>query len=92
MKIPVLVILFMLSVVFVGYYYRTLKSQKAALKTQTVDPAAVTATLRDKVLRGSPGDFGLKLDPSQSPVWGALMELGYPEGVVTLVGLSDGSQ
>ena len=45
--------------------------------------------LRNMVLTTKPETVGLK--PSAGEVWGILMETGYPEAVVTLVALADGT-
>jgi len=45
--------------------------------------------LRNMVLTTKPGTLGLK--PSAGEVWGILMETGYPEAVVSLVALADGT-
>lgn len=54
-------------------------------------PAPVYARLRGQILNLSPAEIGL-LPTEQSPsVWGVLMELGYPNGVATLVCLAEGT-
>jgi hypothetical protein len=50
-----------------------------------------SAELRARVLRGKPSDFGLPQPPAATPVWAILMETAFPEGVFTLVSVSDGS-
>ncbi|MFZ5861871.1 MAG: hypothetical protein ACOYXR_03365 [Nitrospirota bacterium] len=45
--------------------------------------------LRNMVLTTKPEAVGLK--PAASEVWGILMETGYPEAVVSLVALADGT-
>lgn len=47
------------------------------------------AGLRNMVLTTKPEAVGLK--PNAGEVWGILMETGYPEAVVTLVALADGT-
>jgi len=55
-----------------------------------LDPIAVTELLRSGVLAVRPAEIGLT--PAECPkVWGLLLELGYPEVVVSLVALADGS-
>lgn len=55
-----------------------------------LDPARMTALLRDSVLTIGPEDMGLS--PTDCPqVWGVMMELGEPEVVVSLAALVDGS-
>jgi len=45
--------------------------------------------LRNMVLTTKPEAVGLK--PSASEIWGIVMETGYPEAVVSLVALADGT-
>lgn len=49
------------------------------------------AKLRAMVLHLDPADVGLSRDPSATPVWGAVMDTGYPNGTATLVCLRDGT-
>jgi hypothetical protein len=51
--------------------------------------AEVYAGLRKMVFDVKPADLGLKL--SGNDLWGVVMETGYPNGVVTLVALADGT-
>jgi len=46
--------------------------------------------LRQQVLSLDPATIGLA-SPSSNPVWGVVMETGYPEAVATLVTLGDGT-
>ena len=55
-----------------------------------LEPAAVTALLRNNVFNLKVEDIGLTLAKCPQ-VWGVMMELGYPEVVVSLVALADGS-
>jgi len=50
------------------------------------DPAFVS--LRDRVFSLTAGDLGV---PDSTPVLAVLMEMGFPEAVVTLVSVVDGS-
>jgi len=52
--------------------------------------AEVYQGLREQVFSAKPADLGLK-PTSAGSVWGLVMETGYPEAVVTLVTLSDGT-
>ena len=47
--------------------------------------------LRRQVLALDPTTVGLHPSPEHPRVWGALMEIGYPEGVATFVMLADGT-
>ena len=53
--------------------------------------AEVYADLRKMVLETKPTDIGLKPSDAQMTVLGLLMETGYPEAVVTLVAIADGT-
>lgn len=48
------------------------------------------SSLRHLVLSTTPDKVGIKLK-KPSEVWGVLIETGYPEGVVTLVAIADGT-
>jgi len=56
----------------------------------SLEPAAITAMLRNNVFKLKVEDIGLTHDKSPL-VWGAMMELGYPDLVISLVVLADGS-
>jgi hypothetical protein len=47
--------------------------------------------LRERILTTVPGDVGIVQSPALPNVWGVLMELGYPQAIVTLVALADGT-
>ena len=55
------------------------------------DPESIYVELRDQVLTVDPAAVGLAPSPDHPNVWGVLMDLGYPEGTATVVGLSDGT-
>jgi len=55
-----------------------------------LDPIVVTELLRSGVLAIKPAEIGLTLEECPK-IWGVLLELGYPEVVVSLVALIDGS-
>ena len=55
-----------------------------------LEPAAIAALLRNNVFNLKVEDIGLTLDKCPA-VWGVMMELGYPELVISLVVLADGS-
>jgi hypothetical protein len=53
--------------------------------------ADVYAGLREQILRLDPATAGMSQRPGGAIVWGALMEMGYPNGVATIVALADGT-
>jgi hypothetical protein len=56
----------------------------------TLEPAAITAMLRNNVFNLKIEDIGLT--HAKSPlVWGVMMELGYPDLTISLVAMADGS-
>jgi hypothetical protein len=55
-----------------------------------LEPATVAALLRNNVFNLKIEDIGLTQQKSPA-VWGVMMELGYPEVVVSLTVLADGS-
>jgi len=55
------------------------------------DPAAATRALREQALTVDAAALGLAPTPRLPHVWGALMETGFAEGVVTLVTFADGT-
>ena len=55
------------------------------------DNAALFAALRDQILNLNPAAVGLAAAVTGRPLWGALLELGYPAGTATLVCLADGT-
>jgi hypothetical protein len=57
----------------------------------TAEPAEIYANLRNQVFKIKPKEIGI-LQTGETPnVWGVLMETGYPEAVITLVSLADGT-
>jgi hypothetical protein len=54
-------------------------------------PADVYIGLRDKILSLAPNEVGFQPSLELPNVWGVLMETGYPEAIVTLVSLADGT-
>lgn len=52
-------------------------------------PEEVYQGLRARALSTNPLDIGLKPGEGAPPVWGALMELGYPKAVATILSLAD---
>jgi hypothetical protein len=57
----------------------------------TAAPAEIFAKLRNKILKLDPIEVGVLQTRETPNVWGVLMETGYPEAVVTLVSLADGT-
>ena len=55
------------------------------------DPAETMRQLRDLALRVSPSDLDVVPTDERPNVWGAVMELGYPTGIATLVSLAEGT-
>lgn len=56
-----------------------------------LDPVAVMRRLRDHALRATAEELDLVPTESRPRVWGALMELGYPTGIATLMTLAEGT-
>ena len=56
-----------------------------------VEPAEVYNGLRNQILSLKPSDAGIEPSSEMPNVWGVLMETGYPQAVVTLVSLADGT-
>ena len=55
------------------------------------EPARVIKALRGKVLSLYSQKIGLSQSNDSTCIWGVLMETGYPEGLMTLVVLADGT-
>jgi hypothetical protein len=47
--------------------------------------------LRGQFLRANPSDFGLKPTSALPRVWGALVDMGLPNGVASLLSIADGT-
>ena len=54
-------------------------------------PTDVYVGLRSQLLTLDPASVGLQPSSELPTVWGALMEMGYPEGTATIVALADGT-
>jgi hypothetical protein len=54
------------------------------------DEVALYQELRSQVLQASASELQIDL-PAADAAWGILMETGYPEGTVTVVGIRDGN-
>lgn len=57
----------------------------------TATPVEVYNGLRNKILNIKPGEAGFEPSKEVPEIWGVLMETGYPEAIVTLVSLADGT-
>lgn len=55
------------------------------------NPADVIRRLREQAFRISAVDLALTPTPSRPHVWGAIMELGYPTGIATLLTFAEGT-
>lgn len=54
-------------------------------------PADVYVGLRSQLLTLDPASVGLQPSADLPTMWGALMEMGFPEGAATIVSLADGT-
>ena len=54
-------------------------------------PADVYVGLRSQLLTLDPASVGLQPSDDLPTLWGALMEMGFPEGAATIVSLVDGT-
>jgi hypothetical protein len=59
--------------------------------TPVPEPVQVIQNLRNMALTLSPDQIGIAQSPEYPHVWGVLMETGYPQVLVTLVSLADGT-
>jgi len=55
------------------------------------NPVDVIRRLRAQAFAIGPADLELAPTPSRPRVWGAIMELGYPTGIATLLSLAEGT-
>jgi hypothetical protein len=54
-------------------------------------PGDEPVDLRSRLLELDPADVGLGPSAEHPNVWGALMEMGFPDGAATIVSLMDGT-
>lgn len=54
-------------------------------------PAPMYLQLRERIITTAPGEVGITPTAALPRVWGVLTELGYPQGIATLVSLADGT-
>lgn len=55
------------------------------------EPSDVIRRLRDQAFHISAADLELSPSPSRPRVWGAIMELGFPTGIATLLSFAEGT-
>jgi hypothetical protein len=55
------------------------------------EPAETMRQLRELALRVTADDLNLAPSPERPRVWGAILELGYPIGIATLMTLAEGT-
>ena len=67
------------------------KSSNASRALSDTSPGGVYSGLRDQALSTKRTDVGISAPPHDAPVWGVLMETGYPEAIATLFTLSEGT-
>jgi hypothetical protein len=84
MRIAILIV-FAIVVAILVWRGRARRAGGNATETQ-----AVYTGLRDQMLRLTPAEAGITLQPGER-VWMVLMEIGYPEAVATVVALRDGN-
>jgi len=58
---------------------------------ETSAQARAMKGLRDKLLTSSPQEVGLSGEDAEAKVWGVLMEVALPDGVITLFSVRDGT-
>jgi len=66
-------------------------SQATRAETKNSPPAVGMKELRDKLFTSSPEEVGLSGEDAEAKVWGVMMEVAFPSGVVTLISLRDGT-
>lgn len=59
--------------------------------TEANENKSTSADLRKMVFDLNPNDIGLSKESFGHPVWGMVMETGFPEGAFTLVALAEGT-
>ena len=60
-------------------------------RKRKADPAAVTRDMREQIFSMPAREIGLEPGPGHTHVWGVLMETGYPQAVVSLVTIAEGT-
>ncbi len=74
-----------------GLMWRLFRAPQSAPVPPAIKQPALFDDLRNQLLHGSRNTFGLQASSSTGPVWGVLMETGFPEATASLIALSDGS-
>jgi hypothetical protein len=67
------------------------ESQATPSTGESAKAAEAMKGLRDRLFTSSAEEVGLSGKDAKAKVWGALMEVAFPEGVGTLVSIRDGS-
>ena len=57
----------------------------------TKKPTSVSDDLRSMIFNLNPNEIGISKDTYDHPVWGVVLETGYPVGFFTLVSLAEGT-
>lgn len=60
-------------------------------QSATPTPAPIYLTLRDRILTADPQEIGLSPTADGPETWAVVMDLGWPDATVTLVGVGDGT-
>ena len=55
------------------------------------EPVETTRGLRNMILSLKPSEVGISPSKEYPNVWGIVMEIGFPSGLVTLVAMADGT-
>ena len=80
--------LFILEIIIMASLFNLFGCSK---KDKPYDTADVYEGLRNHLFSVDPTTIGIERNTSHFVVWGVLMETGYPEAIVTLKALGDGS-
>lgn len=62
-----------------------------SIMTEANENKEASADLRNMVFNLNPNDIGLSKESFGQPVWGIVMETGFPEGSFTLITIADGT-
>jgi hypothetical protein len=66
-------------------------SRKTQKPQPVPEPTQIYTQLRNQIVTLVPSEAGIEQSQEMPNVWGVLMEMGYPQAVVTLVSLADGT-
>jgi len=86
MKKAVIIILVSFTILGCSMFSKLFKKAE-----KPTEPAEVYNGLRNQILNLKPSDAGIEPSNEMPNVWGILMETGYPQAVVTLISLADGT-